>query len=100
MDPQAQLVAAIGTLWAVLTTVVSGALKWLLDDRRYLVAEWKARLETERTECRQEITRRDTKLDTAADLLGRQNDAMQKQIDAQSQMIAVLQATLAKGPPA
>ncbi len=97
---ETQLIAAIGALWLVLTTVVSGALKWLVDDRKVLVADWSRRLETERTECRQEITRRDAKLDGATDLLTRQNAAMQKQIDAQSQMIAALQSALAKEPPA
>lgn len=100
MDIQMQLVAALIGLWTVLTAVVSGALKWLLEDRKTLAADWSQRLETERTECRQEITRRDAKLDSAADLLARQNDSMQKQIDAQAQMIVALQTALAKGPPA
>lgn len=100
MDLQAQLIAAIGALWLVLTGVVSKALLWLLEDRKSLAADWSKRLETERTECRQEISRRDAKLDGATDLLTRQNDAMQKQIDAQSQMIAALQSALAKDPPA
>lgn len=99
MDLQTALIGAIGGLWAVLTALTSGALKWLLDDRKTLAADWSARLEAERTECRAEIARRDTKLDGAADLLARQNDSMQKQIDAQSQMIVALQAALSKGPP-
>ena len=98
MDLQMQLIAAIAGLWAVLTAVVSGALKWLLEDRKTLAADWSKRLETERAECRYEISRRDAKLDGATDLLARQNDAMQKQIDSLNQMVTVLQAAL-KEPP-
>jgi len=97
MGAETQFVAAIGTLWAVLTAVVSGALKWLLEDRKTLVAEWSHRLETERLECRQEISRRDAKLDSAADLMSRQAESQQKQIDSLNQMVAVLQTALAKG---
>lgn len=97
MDLQAQLVAAMLGLWGVLTAVVSGALKWLLEDRKALVAEWSARLETERVECRQEISRRDAKLDAASDLMSRQSESQQKQIDSLNQMVAVLQAALAQG---
>lgn len=97
MGTETQLVAALAGLWGVLTAVVSGALKWLLEDRKTLVAEWSARLETERVECRQEISRRDAKLDSAADLMSRQAESQQKQIDSLNQMVAVLQAALAQG---
>lgn len=97
MDLQSQLLAGIIGLWGVLTAVVSGALKWLLEERKTLVAEWSARLETERVECRQEISRRDAKLDAASDLMSRQAESQQKQIDSLNQMVAVLQAALAQG---
>lgn len=83
------LVAAIGGLWAVLTAVVSGALKWLLEDRKTIAADWAKRL----AECQTESTRKDAKLDEAADLLRRQNASMQGQIEA-------LQALVNKQPPA
>ncbi len=98
MDQVSTLIAAVAALWAVLTAVVSGSLKWLLDDRKTLVAEWGVRMETERTECRQEISRRDVKLDGAADLMSRQAESQQKQIDSLNQMVAVLNTALAKRP--
>lgn len=94
---ETQLLAGLVGLWGVLTAVVSGALRWLLEDRKTLVAEWSARLETERVECRQEISRRDAKLDSAADLMSRQAESQQKQIDSLNQMVAVLQSALAQG---
>lgn len=97
METTTALMAGIGALWAALTAVVGGTVKWLLDDRKVLTAEWNHRIETERTECRSEIARRDVKLEGAADLLTRQNDSMQKQIDAQTHMISALQAALNKG---
>ncbi len=72
------LVAAIGGLWAVLTAVVSGALKWLLEDRKTIAADWAKRL----ADCQAENDRKDVKLDEAADLLRRQNISMQGQIEA------------------
>jgi len=95
---ETQLLAGLIGLWGVLTAVVSGALKWLLEDRKTLVSEWSGRLETERLECRQEISRRDAKLDSAAALMSRQAESQQKQIDSLNQMVSVLQAALAKGP--
>ena len=95
---ETQLLAGLIGLWGVLSAVVSGALKWLLDDRKTLVAEWSRRLEMEQTECRQEISRRDAKLDAAADLMSRQAESQQRQIDSLNQMVAVLEAALAQGP--
>ena len=94
---ETQLLAGLIGLWGVLTAVVSGALKWLLEDRKTLVSEWSGRLETERLECRQEISRRDAKLDAAAALMSRQSESQQKQIDSLNQMVAVLQTALAQG---
>ncbi len=99
MGMETQLIAAVAALWVVLTTVVSGALKWLLDDRKMLISEWRTRLETERAECRQEISRKDAKLDGAAELMSRQAESQQKQIDSLNQMVAVLQSALAQGKP-
>lgn len=97
MDVQTQLLAAIAALWGLVTTGGGGVIRWLVEDRKALKAEWSQRLETERAECRQEISRRDAKLDGAADLTMRQAEAMQRQIDTQAQMIVALQAALAKG---
>lgn len=88
MDIQTQLLAAIIGLWGVLTAVVSGALKWLLEDRKTIAADWAKRL----AECQAENLRKDTKLDEAADLLRRQNISMQAQIET-------LQALADKRPP-
>lgn len=88
MDAQQQLLAAIGALWAVLTAVVSGALKWLLEDRKTITAEWTVRL----TECQAESARKDAKLDEATDLLRRQNASLLGEIEA-------LQAMIDKRPP-
>lgn len=83
MDAQQQLLAAVASLWAVLTAVVSGALKWLLEDRKAITAEWTVRL----TECQTESARKDAKLDEAADLLRRQNASLQGQIEALQALI-------------
>jgi len=83
MDSQTTLLAAIGALWTVLTAVVSASLKWLLEDRKTIAADWGKRL----AECQAESTRKDEKLDEAADLLRRQNASLQAQIEALQAMI-------------
>lgn len=83
------LVAAVGGLWAVLTAVVSGAIKWLLEDRKAIAADWSKRL----TECQTESARKDTKLDEASSLLRQQNASMQAQIEALQALVDKKQAT-------
>lgn len=95
MDIVAQLVAAIIALWGVLTTVAATFFKFLMDDRKARDAEWRER-----------VAKLEIKLDQSAEVILRQNESMQKQIDAQAglvaqqqQMITAMQS-LTKAPPA
>jgi hypothetical protein len=80
MDFNTQLVVGIGALWTVLSTFVGGSLKWLLDDRKVMKEEFA-----------REKAAYEAKLEAASLVIIRQNDSMQKQIDAQQQMISALQ---------
>ena len=77
LDVTAQLIVAIGALWAVLSAVVGSAFKFLLDERKTLREEWK-----------KERDSYEVKLDVASQVIIRQNDSMQKQIDSQYELVA------------
>lgn len=94
MDIQAQLVAGIIGLWGVLTAVVSGALKWLLEDRKQLQATCTKQVTDLETKYTAELARKDAKLDEAADLAMRQAASQQTQIELQQRTIEALQAAL------
>lgn len=89
---EAQLIAAIGVLWSVITAFVGGAVRYLLSELTRQSAACDKRLAEERDACSKQVARLESKLDEATDLVARQNESMQKQIDAQQQMIAVLQS--------
>jgi hypothetical protein len=92
---EAQLIAGIIALFTALSTFAGGVINYLRNERKELKAEWAAEKE-----------KYEAKLDVSANVILRQNEAMQKQIDAQSllvaqqqKMIGVLQS-IPKGPPA
>jgi hypothetical protein len=76
MDIVAQLVAGIVALWAVLSTFVGSGFKFLLDERKEMKLERAA-----------EKAAYELKLEAASQLIIRQNDSMQKQIDAQTLLV-------------
>jgi protein-disulfide isomerase-like protein with CxxC motif len=89
------LIAGIGFLFTTLSGLAAAAFRFLLDESK-----------AERAERVAEKAAYEAKLDVSATVIVRQNESMQKQIDAQTllvgqqqQMIAALQS-LAKGPPA
>lgn len=88
------LVAAIGGLWTVLTAGVTGALKWLLEDRKQLQATCAKQLTDLETKYTTELARKDAKLDEAADLAVRQAASQQNQIELQQRTIEALEAAL------
>lgn len=101
-----QLIAAIGALWAVITALGGGAFRFLLEDRKQIVAAWEKRLAEEQADCAARIVGLETKLDASAAFISRQTDSMQKQLDQQaallaqqSQLIAALQAAARGGSP-
>jgi hypothetical protein len=82
----------VAALWLVVTGGGAAVFRFLLEDRK-----------TEKAECETRILRLESKLDESADLLRRQAESQQKQIDSQtallthqSQMIVALQE-LSKG---
>lgn len=98
MDVQTQLVGAVIGLWGVLTAVVSGALKWLLEDRKQLQATCAKQVTDLETKYTAELARKDAKLDEAADLAVRQAQSQQNQIELQQRTIEALQAALNQRP--
>lgn len=77
------LVAAASALWVALQAVVGGAL-------RYVIAQRAADAE----KCEKRIAGLEAKLDESSDLIRRQAEGMQKQIEAQQALIAGLQSAL------
>jgi hypothetical protein len=77
MDVTVQLIAAVAALWGVLTAVVTAAFRFLLDERKTMREDW-----------RKEREGYDLKLDVAGQVIVRQNDSMQKQLDAQSALVS------------
>lgn len=109
MDQTATLIAAIGALWTALLAqtmplptegqsawqwiaVVAVTALWLftVGAMRYLVADGAAK----QKRCDERIAKLETKLDDSSDLIRRQAESMQKQIEAQGQLIAGLQSAL------
>ncbi len=78
MEPQ--LIGAIAALWAALSAVVGGALRWLLTDRQRIIDSYEAR-----------IKELDAKLAGAGSLMQKQNDALILQNQQQQQLISLLQ---------
>lgn len=96
MTLEVQLIAAVGFLFTVLSGFVGRSFVFLLEERK-----------TERAERAAEKATYEAKLDVSATVIVRQNESMQKQIDAQTllvgqqqQMIAALQTLATKGPSA
>lgn len=83
MDDKAQLIAAIGALWLALQALAAGVVKYLVDQRG-----------KDQAKCEARIAGLEAKLDESSDLIKRQAEGMQKQIEAQQQLIAGLQAAL------
>jgi hypothetical protein len=74
MSPEQQ---AIGALWVFIQAGILGAFKWLTNERAQ-----------DRVACNERIAKLEGKLDESADLIRRQNDSMQKQLDAQATLLA------------
>jgi hypothetical protein len=94
---EAQLIAAIAAIWGVLVTVCTAGFRWLLSEMKRRDVAWEQRLTAEEKQCSQRVTRLEAKLDEATDIIHRQADSQQQQIEAQAQMIGTLQE-LARGP--
>lgn len=98
-----QLVAAIGTLWTLLTTVIGAALRFLLEERKTRDAFWEKRVADEEAKCNERIMKLEAKLDESTEIIRTQNHNLQKQLDTQAttmqqqqEMIVALQR-LGKG---
>ncbi len=78
MEPQ--LIGAIAALWAALSAVTGGALRWLLDDRKRIIEAYEKR-----------IADLEAKLAGAGILMQKQNDVLILQNQQQQQLIALLQ---------
>jgi hypothetical protein len=78
-----QLIAGIIALWGVLSAFVAAGFRFLLDDRKSLKEE----LAKERADA-------DAKLDGAGQVILRQNDSMQKQLDSQAVLLAQQQTMI------
>jgi len=87
MDQTAQLIAAVGALWAALQLLGGGVVRYLVVQRA-----------ADQKKCDERIAALETKLDESSDLIRRQAEGMQKQIEAQQQLITGLQAALAHPP--
>jgi hypothetical protein len=66
------------------------------QDNKDLAASYEKRLGEERVECKSEITRLNGKLDSAGDLMIRQAESQQKQIESLQLLVAALQTAVAK----
>jgi uncharacterized coiled-coil protein SlyX len=78
MEPQ--LIGAIAALWAALSAIVGGALKWLLADRQRTIDNYEKR-----------IADLEVKLAGAGALMQKQNDALILHVQQQQQLIDYLQ---------
>lgn len=92
MDTTAQLLTAVGALWLALQGLGGGVIRYLVVQRA-----------ADQKKCDDRIAALEKKLDESSDLIRRQAEGMQKQIEAQQQLIAGLQAALnhpaTGGPP-
>jgi hypothetical protein len=68
----------------------------LAKENGRLVGDCERRIGVERDEWRQETGRLNAKLDGASDLVVRQNESMQKQIDSLHLLVSALQSALTR----
>ncbi len=78
-----QLIAGIGALWLVLTTVVTGGFVFLKDLYK---TERQERLDAD-VKHAEEVARYEARLTSSADVILRQNESMQRQLESQAQLI-------------
>lgn len=80
MSHEAQLIAAVASMWTVLTTLAGGVINWLLRDRKEMREKYEAR-----------IDELELKLAGAGQLIEKQNESLLLQIQQLESMIEYMQ---------